>query len=293
MMDAARTAPPSWLTERVMSKAGAENFPVASRILPRAVRGHLFAIYGFARLVDDLGDEAPGDRTAHLDWLEGELDLVYRGHPTHALMRRLVPTVSRFGIPREPFQKLIAANRHDQTVSSYPTFAKLQAYCDLSANPVGHLVLYVLEAFTPERERRSDAVCTGLQLVEHWQDVAEDLARGRVYLPQEDMDRFGVRPEDLATARAGMAFRRLMVFEVQRARRLLDRGAPLARDIGGRPGLAVAAFVAGGRSALDDIGRAGYDVLRGAARPSRARRTWTFLRVAAASWLRPDGPAVR
>jgi squalene synthase HpnC len=281
MMGSAQAAPPSWLTDRVLSKARSENFPVASRLLPRATRRHLMAVYGFARLVDDIGDEAPGERSRLLDWLDGELSLIYDDGPTHPLMQQLVPTVRHFGIPREPFQKLIAANRQDQVVSAYGTFDDLVAYCDLSANPVGHLVLYVLEGFTPERVRRSDSVCTGLQLVEHWQDVAEDSARGRVYLPQEDLDRFGVGPGDLVAPRASITFRRLMAFEVGRARKLLDRGAPLARDLRGRPGLAVAAFVAGGHSALDAIGRAGYDVLSGKPRPSRPRRAWTFLRVVA------------
>jgi squalene synthase HpnC len=285
MMDAAQAALPSSVTDRVMAKARSENFPVASRFLPAAIRHHLFAIYGFARLVDDIGDEAPGDRLRWLAWLEDEVDRVYDGTPTNPLMRRLVPTVIRFGIPREPFDQLIAANRQDQEVQAYATFGELVRYCELSANPVGHLVLYVLEKATPSRMRRSDDVCTGLQLVEHWQDVAEDLARGRVYLPQEDLDRFGVGRGDLSAPRAGIAFRRLMAFEVGRARDLLDRGAPLAADLEGRAGLAIAGFVAGGRSALDAIGRAGYDVLSSSPRPSRPRRAWTFLRVAAGAWV--------
>jgi squalene synthase HpnC len=276
-----RSAPPTWLTDRVMSRAADENFPVASWLLPRATRAHLMAVYGFARLVDDLGDDAPGDRSRLLDWLEGELDLVYSGEPTHPLMGRLAPTVRRFAIPREPFDRLIAANRQDQVVTEYADFQDLLAYCELSANPVGHLVLYVLEAATAGRMALSDSVCTGLQLVEHWQDVAEDLRRGRVYLPRHDLERFGCTREDLAAHRAGNAFRRLMAFEVGRARELLDRGAPLARDLGGRGGLAVAAFVAGGRSALDAIGRAGYDVLSRSPRPSRSRRVWDLVRTIA------------
>jgi squalene synthase HpnC len=284
MMDAAQAALPSWVSDRVMAQAGSENFPVASRFLPVAIRHHLLAIYGFARLVDDVGDEAPGDRLRLLAWLEEELGRVYDGTPGNPLMRRLVPTVIRFGIPREPFDRLIAANRQDQEVHEYATFEDLVRYCELSANPVGHLVLYVMEKATPSRMRRSDDVCTGLQLVEHWQDVAEDLARGRVYLPQEDLDRFGVARDDLAAPRAGIAFRRLMAFEVGRARDLLDRGAPLAADLGGRAGLAIAGFVAGGRSSLDAIGRAGYDVLTSSPRPSRPRRAWTLIRVVAGTW---------
>ena len=137
-----RSAPPS--PGAVMARAAGENFPVASRLLPRDTRRHLLAIYGFARLVDDIGDEAAGDRVALLDWLEGEVDRIYAGTPTHPLMQRLVPTVRRFQIPRQPFDRLIAANRQDQEVRTYASFDDLVAYCELSANPVGHLVLYVL-----------------------------------------------------------------------------------------------------------------------------------------------------
>lgn len=265
----------------VMAKADRENFPVASRLLPRRSRTGLLAIYGFARLVDDAGDEAGGDRTALLDWLDGEVDRVYAGTPGHPLMRRLVPMVRRHSIPPEPFRRLIQANRQDQVVTSYATFEDLLAYCDLSANPVGHLVLHVFEAVTPRRMHLSDHVCTGLQLVEHWQDVSEDLRRGRVYLPQEDLARFGCTREDLAAAGPSSRFRALMAFEADRARRLLDQGAPLARDLGGRNGYAVAAFVAGGRSALEAIERSGYDVLSRTPRPSGLRRAAAIVRALA------------
>lgn len=262
----------------VLVKAGRENFPVASRLLPRDLRVHLQAIYGFARLVDDVGDEAPGDRRSLLDWVEGELDRVYAGAPTHPLMRHLVPTVRAFGIPPEPFRRLIQANRQDQEVDRYDTFEELVAYCRLSANPVGHLVLHVFRAATPDRVALSDAICTALQLAEHWQDVAEDLRRGRVYLPGEDMARFGVTVDDLRAPRANEAVRSLMAFEVARARDLLDRGAPLAGTLSGWARLAVLAFVAGGRAALGAIERAGHDVLAGAPRAARSERTAAFLR---------------
>lgn len=262
----------------IMAKSEGENFPVASRLLPRRTREHLLAIYGFARLVDDLGDEVPGDRLAWLAWLEGELDLVYTGAPDHPVMRRLAGTVRRFDLPDEPFRKLIEANRQDQRVTSYAKYGDLLAYCDLSANPVGHLVLYVLEAATPQRKKLSDAVCTGLQLTEHWQDVKEDLGRGRIYIPQEDLARFEVDAADLGAASAGERVRQLLAFEVSRARGLLDEGAPLAGLLGGRAGMAVAAFVAGGCSALSAIARAGYDVLAGNPRPSKPRRAWEVLK---------------
>jgi squalene synthase HpnC len=265
----------------VMRQARTENFPVASRLLPPTIRLDLLAVYGFARLVDDLGDEAAGDRLALLDWLDGEVDALYQGQPTHPVMRRLASTVRRRRIPEGPLRALIAANRQDQVVSTYPTYRDLAAYCELSANPVGHLVLHVAGAATPERFALSDQVCTGLQLVEHWQDVAEDQARGRVYIPQEDMARFRVSAEDLAAPRASPALRTLMAFEVERARDLLRGGAPLARTLPGRLRLAIVAFVAGGLSALDAMERTGFDVLARRPRPSRRAKLLAMVRTAA------------
>jgi squalene synthase HpnC len=255
----------------VLDRVPGENFPVASRLLPRRERGHLLALYGYARLVDDAGDEAPGDRMALLDAIEAELDRIYAGvAPRHALTRRLAATVESCDLPRAPLQALIAANRQDQVVRRYATFDELLAYCELSANPVGRLVLYVLCAAAPERIALSDRVCTALQLAEHWQDVAEDLARGRVYLPAEDLERFGVSAAELALSPAPERVRSLLAFEVRRARAILAQGAPLVRTLRGRPRFAVAAFVAGGRAALDAIERAGYDVL--AHKPRAPRR---------------------
>jgi squalene synthase HpnC len=250
-----------------MSQARAENFPVASRLLPADVRAHLLAIYGFARLVDDAGDEAAGDRLELLDAIEADLERAYTGVPGNPLMLALKPTITRCSLPIEPFQRLIEANRRDQVVHRYRTFEELLGYCALSANPVGELVLGVFGAATPERIALSDQVCTGLQLVEHWQDVAEDYRRGRIYLPTEDRERFGVAEEQLGSAQPTPDFRRLLAFEVARARQLLDRGAPLIRTLAKRPSLAVAAFVAGGRAALTAIERAGFDVLGSSPRP--------------------------
>jgi squalene synthase HpnC len=256
----------------VMSQAGGENFPVASRLLPAWQRRHLLALYGFARMVDDVGDEAPGDRLELLDVVERELDSVYHGRPTAPVMRTLAETVRSCAIPREPLQALIQANRQDQHRHSYATFSELEAYCALSANPVGRLVLHVFGVATPERRALSDRVCTALQLAEHWQDIVEDSERGRVYLPAEDLERFGCAPADLAISPAPERVRALVRFEVERARSILESGAPLIATLGGRPRLAVTAFVAGGRSALGAIERSGYDVSGGAPRASRAAR---------------------
>jgi squalene synthase HpnC len=265
----------------VMAQARAENFPVASRLLPPRLGGHLLAIYGFARLVDDLGDEAPGDRLALLGWAEEELDRIYAGlEPEHAVMRRLAPTVHDCALPAEPFRRLIAANRHDQEVSRYDTFDELLVYCSLSAAPVGELVLHVFGAATPERIALSDAICAGLQVTEHLQDVAEDHARGRVYLPREDLERFGCAEEDLAGAVAGPALRGLIAFEANRARELLAAGAPLARRLPPRARLAVAGFVAGGRAALDGLEHAGWDPLASGASRSRRDFAAAYLRSA-------------
>jgi squalene synthase HpnC len=264
----------------VLDQAGSENFPVASRALPRRDREHLLALYGYARLVDDAGDEAPGDRAALLDEVETELDRIYSGSaPQHALTRRLAATVEACDVPRAPLQALIAANRQDQVVHAYATFTDLLGYCELSANPVGRLVLHVLDAATPERIALSDRVCTALQLAEHWQDVVEDLGRGRVYLPAEDLERFGVSAADLRRSPAPESVRSLMGFEVQRAREILAEGTPLVRTLHGRPRLAVAAFVGGGRAALDAIDRAGGDVSAGAPHATRTARARSLLAV--------------
>jgi squalene synthase HpnC len=266
----------------VLPLAAHENFPVALALVGRRNKGHLMAIYGFARLTDQIGDEAPGDRLALLDKLEDDLNRVFDGEPEHPLLRRLVPTVRACGMPREPFLRLIEANRRDQSLVAYETFDDLLGYCALSANPVGELVLYVFAAATPEKIALSDSVCTGLQLVEHWQDVAEDHRRGRIYLPAEDLARFGVAPAVLGAAHTSVPVRELLAFEVDRARALLDRGAPLVGQLSGRARLAVAGYVGGGRANADAIVAAGYDVLAGPPRAGKASRAWAILRTAGA-----------
>lgn len=263
----------------VMPKAGTENFTVASLLLPPSQRRALLGIYGFARLVDDAGDEAPGNRVALLDWIEDDVTRMFAGEPIHPLLRRLAPAAREYDFPKRPFLRLIAANRQDQEVSRYETYDQLAAYCDLSANPVGELVLHVFRAATPERIRRSDAVCTGLQLAEHWQDVGEDFQRGRIYLPLEDMARFGVDGDDLSGTQPGDALKELLAFEVERARRLLAHGVELVQSLSGLGKVAVAGYVGGGRAALDAIEQSGYDVLRTAPKAGGRARLAATVRV--------------
>jgi squalene synthase HpnC len=273
--------------DAVMARAGGENFPVASRVLPRRVRAHLLAIYGFARLVDQLGDAGEGDRLHALDSLEEDLDRAFEGRATHPLLQRLSQTITDCSLTREPFVRLIEANRMDQRVSRYETWEELRGYCALSADPVGELVLRVFGVATPELIGYSDSICTALQLIEHSQDVAEDLRAGRVYLPAEDLRRFGCTIEELADAHAGEPLRGVIGFEVERARRLLAEGTPLVGELRGRARFAVAAFLAGGLAALGAIERAGFDVLAGAPTASSRRRLFALASVLAQRRPRP------
>ena len=283
-------------------QASGENFPVALRLLPARYRQRLAAVYGFARAVDDMGDEAPpGERARLLDELEADLGRLYQfqdvslrngagpapdgtgpGQPRIGVIRALAPAVAECAIPQRPFTDLIQANRQDQVVTRYRTFDELAGYCELSANPVGRVVLHVFGAATPDRILLSDRVCTALQLAEHWQDVAEDFQAGRIYLPGEDMDRFGCQEADLAAGRAGLQLKELLAFEVRRARSLLDEGAPLVGNLHGAARVAVAGYVAGGRAALAAIAAAGYDVLQATPRPRRSRIAQEALRIYAA-----------
>lgn len=251
---------------------------MASLLLPRHYRRALLGIYGFARLTDDIGDEAPGDREALLDWLTDDVGRMYSDTPIHPLVRRLQPAVERYDLPRDPFIRLIRANRQDQKITRYPGYRDLAAYCELSANPVGELVLHVFSAATPRNIRFSDAVCTGLQLAEHWQDVGEDYARGRVYLPQEDLQAFGVGENELGTEEPSDAFVRLMSFEVARARGLLEQGGTLVRELSGWARFAVAGYVGGGKAALDAIEASGFRVLGEPPRPTSAAKAAAGLR---------------
>jgi squalene synthase HpnC len=271
------TAPALPAAKAVRRRAGTENFSVASLLLGGATRRRLMAVYGFARLVDQLGDAVEDDRLAALDEAEAELDRAFAGDARTPIFRELEPVIRDCRLDREPFARLIEANRRDQAQAEYETWDDLVSYCELSANPVGRLVLAVFGAATPERVALSDDVCTALQVVEHLQDVAEDLARGRVYLPQEDLRQIGCSEVDLAKQPAPHQVRHLIAYESARARRLLEEGAPLARTLPWRARVAVTGFVSGGLAAIRAIERAGYDVSAGPPRASRKQRGSAFL----------------
>ena len=261
----------------VLARAPEENFPVALRLVGRTAHRHLLAIYGYARLVDEVGDREEGSPAEHLvalDTVERELDAAFSGTARHPVFERLAATVAECHLDRAPLADLIEANRIDQRVDRYETFEELLGYCRYSADPVGRLVLAVFGEEGEEKVACSDLVCSGLQLVEHLQDVAEDAARGRVYLPGEDFDRFSVRRDLLETRAAGepapAGFRRLMAFEVARARRMLLEGSRLVGLVRPRAAVAIAGFAGGGLAQLAAIERAGYDVLSSPVKASDA-----------------------
>jgi squalene synthase HpnC len=252
----------------VAARAAGENFPVGSVLFPRALRPHVRALYCYARLVDELGDAYDGDRLAALDELEAQVALTFEGEPTWPVLRNVQPTVREFDLPREPFLRLIEANRMDQRIAEYETWADLKHYCVHSADPCGRLVLGVLRKLDDaELVAASDDVCTGLQLVNFLQDVPRDLELGRVYLPREDRARFG----DPALDRPSEELRALLRFEAARAATLLRAGDVLRAGIGGRLGRAVALFARGGLAALEALEDAGWDVFTQRPMPSRAR----------------------
>ena len=269
---------PELAAERINARASGENFPVVSVLAPRWARPHLRAIYGFARLVDNLGDEARGDRAALLDELERELG----GPPRSEVMQRVHVSIKKRSLPREPFARLIEANRIDQRKSRYESWAEVRKYCTYSADPVGRLVLAVYgRGEDQDLLALSDSVCTGLQLVNFLQDPPRDLGLGRVYLPQESLRRFGVQDADLAGP-LNEPIAALLRHEAERARGLLVAGLPLKRALGGRAGMSVALYARGGLAALDALERADWDVFSSRPAPTR----WTFARLALAEVVR-------
>ena len=252
----------------IAARAAGENFPVGSVLFPRQLRPHIRALYCYARLVDELGDAFDGDRLAALDELEREVDAAFAGEARWPVLRNVQPTIREFDLPREPFLRLIEANRMDQRVREYQTWADVKRYCVHSADPCGRLVLGVLRLLDdPDLVAASDSVCTGLQLVNFLQDVPRDLELGRIYLPADDRHAFGDPPLDRPTE----DLRALLRFEATRAAELLAGGEVLRERIGGRLGRAVALFGRGGLAALDALESAGWDIFTGRPRPSRAR----------------------
>jgi len=246
-----------------LARSHYENFLVGSLLVPRALRRHFFSVYAYCRIADDLGDESGGPERALplLQWWEEELDACYRGEPRHPVFVALAETNARFEIPREPYADLLSAFCQDQTTTRYETYEQLLDYCARSANPVGRLVLYLYGYRDPERQALSDATCTALQLANFWQDVVRDYAIGRVYLPLEDMIRFGVTEEDIAARRCTPGFRDLLRFEVERTRELFDRGLALRASVRRSARLNIEMFSRGGLEVLRLIEAQDYDVL--------------------------------
>ena len=269
---------------RNLAKSHYENFTVGSWFLPKEKRPHVYAVYAFCRFVDDLGDESQGDRLSLLDSWEEELLSSQDSRPDHPITVALGETIRRFHIPREPLLKLIEANRIDQRAHRHRTYGDLLHYCDHSANPVGRLFLYLFGYRDEERQRLADATCTALQLTNFWQDVRRDLEMGRVYIPQEDMERFGYPEERLQAGVADEAFRELMRFQVDRARALFDQGARLVDMVDGAARLDIALFTLGGLHILKAIERRGYDVLR--SRPTLSKAAKARLLVSTAARLK-------
>lgn len=277
-----RTLPSGAQHAQLRAREQTENFPVALRLLPRRHREALHAVYGFARTVDELGDSFSGDRTGALEAFDADLATIWEGRvPEHPVLRRLRSTVVERHLPAEPFHRLVRANLQDQLVTRYPTFEDLLGYCRLSADPVGRMVLGVFGVDDPETVRLSDRVCTALQLLEHWQDVAEDRRAGRIYLPQEHLRQYAVAETDLDRGEAGPALRALMRFEIDRAATILEEGAGIVGRLDGWARVSVAGFVAGGRATVRALRRTHGDVLARDARPSRTGTATTALRLLA------------
>src|SRR5580700_8858674 len=248
---------------RRLARTHYENFSVATWFLPKNLRQDFLNVYAYCRISDDLGDEV-GDATASLallDEWQQQLDACYEGDPRHPVFVALKETVRKFEIPKHEFSDLLIAFRQDQTVTRFETFDDVLAYCRYSANPVGHLVLYLCSYHDPERQQLSDYTCTALQLANFWQDVSVDYAKGRIYLPLEDLRRYSVSEEDIQHNRNTPAFREMMRFEVERARQWFDRGLPLVSKVDGGLAVDIELFSRGGQEILNAIERQNFAVL--------------------------------
>jgi squalene synthase HpnC len=267
---------------RRLARSHYENFSVATWFLPRRLRQHFFNVYAYCRISDDLGDEV-GDPNASLHLLdrwEGELDACYGGRPKHPVFVALAETVRSCKIPMHEFSDLLTAFRQDQTTTRYDSFRDLLGYCRNSANPVGHLVLYVCGYDDEDRQKLSDFTCTALQLANFWQDVSVDYAKGRIYLPLEDLRRFGVQESDIAAQRNTPQFIEMMRFEVERAREWFRQGLPLVGKVSRELAIDIELFSRGGQEILNAIERQGFTVLGRRPAISKFRRVALVARAA-------------
>jgi squalene synthase HpnC len=265
-----------------LARSHYENFSVASWFLPARLRQHFFNVYAYCRISDDLGDEV-GNAAASLELLdqwEQELGACYEGSPKHPVFVALAQTVREFDIPQHEFSDLLIAFRQDQTVTRFETFDDVLAYCRYSANPVGHLVLYLCGYRDPERQRLSDFTCTALQLANFWQDVSVDYAKGRIYLPLESLRRFRVGEDDIARKRNTPAFCAMMKFEVDRAQDWLRQGLPLISQVDHELAIDLDLFSRGGQEILNAIAKQGYAVLGNRPAISKLRKLALVARAA-------------
>ena len=265
-----------------LAKSHYENFSVATWFLPRRLRQHFCNVYAYCRISDDLGDEVgnPQQSLELLDQWEGQLNSCYAGSPRHPVFVALRETVEQFGIPKYEFSDLLIAFRQDQTVSRFETFDDVLGYCRYSANPVGHLVLYLCGYSDLGRQQLSDYTCTALQLANFWQDDFVDYGKGRIYLPLEDLRRFGVTSDDIAQRRATPQFVAMMKFEVERAREWFERGLPLVKMVNRELAVDLELFSRGGQEILNAIERQGFDVLSSRPVISKPRKLMLVLRAA-------------
>jgi squalene synthase HpnC len=248
---------------RLLARSHYENFSVATWFLPKNLRQDFLNVYAYCRISDDLGDEV-GDAAASLallDEWQAQLDACYQGDPRHPVFVALAETVRKFNIPKHEFSDLLIAFRQDQTVTRFETFNDVLAYCRYSANPVGHLVLYLCGYHDAERRQLSDYTCTALQLANFWQDVSVDFDKGRIYLPLEDMREYSVTEKDLAQKCNTNSFCDMMKFEVERARDWFQRGLPLVKKVDTALAVDLELFSRGGQEILNAIERQHFAVL--------------------------------
>jgi squalene synthase HpnC len=272
---------------RQLARSHYENFSVATWFLPRHLRQDFLNVYAYCRISDDLGDEVgdPAASLALLDEWQRELDACYQGNPRHPVFVALAETVRKFAIPKHEFSDLLIAFRQDQTVTRFETFEDVLAYCQYSANPVGHLVLYLCGYNDAERQQLSDCTCTALQLANFWQDVTVDYSKGRIYLPLEDLRRYSVTERDLAQNLNTTAFCEMMKFEVERAREWFQRGLPLIKKVDAALAVDIELFSRGGQEILNAIERQHFAVLGRRPVISKTRKLALLARAAMSKFL--------